>query len=51
MCHLKEFDCGVNFTDTLLIFTRKNREPKIDPCGTPVFTGSQFDNCPFSITR
>ena len=51
MCYLKEFDCEVNFSYKLLIFTKKYRGAKIDPCGTPAFTGSQFDNCPLSIRR
>ena len=51
MCLLEEFECGGNFSNELLIFTKKNRGPEIDPWGIPAFTGSQFDNCPFSVTR
>ena len=41
----------VIFSDKSLIYTKKNRGPKIDPCGTPVFTANQFDDYPFSITH
>ena len=41
----------VIFSDKSLIYTKKNREPKMDPCGTPALTGNQFDDCPLSSTH
>ena len=41
----------VIFSDRLLIYTKKNRGPKVDLWGTPALTGNQFDYCPLSITR
>ena len=34
-----------NFVDSgkSLMYTRNNRGPKMDPCGTPVVIGSKFD--------
>ena len=34
----KEFDCGGNFSNESLIYTKKDREPA-DPCSTSAFTG------------
>ena len=41
----------VIFSDKSLIYTKKNRGSKMDPCGTPGLTGNQFDDIPLSITR
>ena len=41
----------VIFSNKSLIYTKKNRGPKMDPCGTPALTGNQFDDCQLSIAR
>ena len=45
----KSLTVEVFFSDKSSIYTKKNRGPKIDPCGTLGFTGSQFYDCPLSI--
>ena len=47
----KSLTLEVIFSDKSLIHSKKNRGSKIDPCGTPAFTGNQFHDCPLSITR
>ena len=47
----KSLTVEVIFSDKSLIYTKKNRGPKMDPCGTPALTCNQFDYYPFSITR
>ena len=39
------------FSNKSLMYTKKNRRPKMDPCGTPALIGNRFDDCPLSITR
>ena len=46
----KSLTVQVNFSDKSLIYAKKNRGPKMDPCDTPALTGNQFDDCPLSIT-
>ena len=47
----KSLTVEVIFSDKSLIYTKKNRGPKMDSCGTPALTVNQFDDCPLSITR
>ena len=37
------FTVDIMSTDRLLMYIRKNRGPKMDPCGTPAFTGNHSD--------
>ena len=46
MSPAKSLAVEVNFYGKSLIYTKKNREPKMDPCGTPALTGNQSDDCP-----
>ena len=41
----KSLTVGVVFSDKSLIYSKKNRGPKMDPCGTPALTVNQFDDC------
>ena len=36
------FTVGFMSTDRSLMYIRKKGGPKIDPCGTPAFTGNHF---------
>ena len=47
----KSLTVEVIFCDKSLIYTKKKRELKMDPCSTPALTGNQFDDCPLSITH
>ena len=44
------FTVDLFFPDKLLIYTKKNKTPKMDLCSTPVLAGNQFDDCLLSIT-
>ena len=44
------FTVDVMSTDRLLMYIRKKNGPKIDPCGTPAFTGNHSDVWPFGTT-
>ena len=37
------FTVDIMSTDRLLMYIRKNSGPKMDPCGTPAFTGNHSD--------
>ena len=37
------FTVDIMSTDRLLMYIRKTSGPKMDPCGTPAFTGNHSD--------
>ena len=47
----KTLTVEVIFSDKPLIYTKKNRGPKMDPFSTPALAGNQFDGSLISVTR
>ena len=43
MSSANSFTVDFMSTDRLLMYTRKKSGPKLDPCGTPAFTGNYSD--------
>ena len=51
MSSAKTLTVEVIFSDKSLIYTKKNRGPKIDPFSTPALAGNPFDGSLISVTR
>ena len=46
---VKSLIVGDNIQLRLLIYIKKSKGPKIEPCGTPAETSAQDKDCPFDI--
>lgn len=44
----KNFNVEIKLPNELLMYSKKNNSPRIDPCGTPASTGNQSDFWPYN---
>ena len=51
MSSAKSLTLKIIFSAKSLIYTKKDRGPKTDPCSTSAFTGNQVHDCSLSNTR